>query len=84
MLNFLFYSVVLGFTLLFPTAFCLEYFKEPRGKREVTYGGAFLMFILSVIPVVNIVMLYFVGTSACELLGKTLAGRALLSDKGKK
>ena len=84
MLTFLAYSALLGFTLLFPLAFCVEYFKEPPGRREVTYGSAFMMFVLCVIPIVNLFMTYVFVATAFELLGKNLAGRALLSDKGKK
>ena len=84
MLTFLAYSALFGFTLLFPLAFCVEYFKEPPGHREVTHGSAFMMLVLCVIPIVNIFMAYLFVTSAFEVLCRNLSGRTLLSDKGKK
>ncbi len=84
MLTFLAYSALLGFTLLFPLAFCVEYFKEPPGRREVTYGSAFLMLVLSVVPIVNLFITYYYVGTAFEVLSKTLANRALITDKGKK
>ena len=84
MLTFLAYSALFGFTLLFPLAFCVEYFKEPPGHRDVTYGSAFTMLVLCVIPIVNIFTAYLFVTSAFEVLCRNLSGRTLLSDKGKK
>lgn len=85
MLTFPTYSALFGFTLLFPPiAFCVGYFKEPPGHREVTYGSAFMMLVLCVIPIVNIFMAHLFVTSAFEVLCRNLSGRTLLSDKGKK
>ncbi len=51
---------LLAFLLVFSLGFIIEWFQNPKGKREITARNALIIVVLSLFPGVNMVCAVFV------------------------